>query len=110
MNYITLTLIFFTIFASKIVGQEGTITTIQELPGLDNQTFMEWQQIINDAALYDGDSGKNEAISYYQSLSLDELSQVVSFYSNPLFQPYQKGIQRLNQIIYRINTHSYPAN
>lgn len=83
---------------------------IKERAGLEDATFIAWQQIINDASLYGNDSDAKSAKNLYESLDLDTLSQVAKFYNFSDFLPYKKGLVRLNQIIYRINTHAYPAN
>jgi hypothetical protein len=83
---------------------------IEKRAGEEASTFAFWQQIINDAGLYGSNSDAQSAKQIYESLDLDTLQEVVKFYNHPDFLPYQKGLVRLNQIIYRINTHAYPAN
>ncbi len=83
---------------------------IVKRPGVEDATFNIWQQIISDAGTYGTTKDAMSAKQIYQSLNLDTLSQVANFYNQSDFLAYEKGLVRLNQIIYRINTHAYPAS
>jgi hypothetical protein len=94
-------------FANSAATESVSIT---KRDGIDSNTYNMWQQIISDAGIYGSSEDANTAKQMYQSLDLETLSQVAGFYNQSDFLAYEKGLARLNQIIYRINTHAYPAS
>jgi hypothetical protein len=107
--FLSISLLLFPIvsFANSFDTESVSIT---KRTGVGDNTFTIWQQIISDAGIYGSSKDASSAKQIYQSLDLQTLSQVAAFYDQSDFLAYQKGLVRLNQIIYRINTHAYPAS
>jgi hypothetical protein len=83
---------------------------LSERTGMLSSTFATWQAIVNDASLYGGNQDALSVKQIFSSIDLNKASEIAKFYNQKDFLAYQKGLVRLNQIIYRIDNHDYPAN
>jgi hypothetical protein len=106
-------------FGGIILADQSNQNTIEihdqkvaltERPGMPASTFATWQAIVNDASLYGGNQDALSVKQIFSSIDLNKASEIAKFYNQKDFLSYQKGLVRLNQIIYRIDNHDYPAN